>query len=514
MRSFGHIGWMGCLLSALWLSVWPVRASERVRPTQATQPEFHTITDRYRLTVDGVSLPVEAYKDIYYVNFSLAGEAPVRIECSEPITCCEVSPAVRGVTTRIEGSTASFTLPGAGWWVVRINDRERLFLLADRPEQAPEMNDRVLNAADFVDGEGLQTANLQRALDLASATKRLLVFPRGVYRTGTLRIGSHTRIYLADGAIIRGSDDRRDYPTDGGRLEADHIYNKEHYTDNGEWMTFSRLILIDSAENVTISGRGIIDGNGAALRAQGKPANLIRIRNSRNVRIEGILLRDPAAWNTHIHYSDDVTIRDVKLINDATVPNTDGFDPDASRQVRIEHCFAYCSDDNVAVKTTNNLGLNRDLRDVVVRECVFLTRKSSLKVGTETKAARMSDIRFENNDVVECDRALALYCNDGALFEKIVFANNRIERNYPDSQRRGIHFKISERAGKGRIWDVEIRDCHFRTAFPRPDEVAGLDAEHTIDGLTLRNVTVGDKRLRSLDDWKPRLRFTENIRFE
>ena len=252
----------------------------------------------------------------------------------------------------------------------------------------------------------------------------------------------------------------------------------------------------------------------AVLRAQGKPANLIRIRNSRNVSIEGILLRDPAAWNTHIHYSDGVTIRDVKLINDATVPNTDGFDPDASTNVMIDHCFAYCSDDNVAVKTTNNLGLNKELQNVVVRSCVFLTRKSSLKVGTETKAARMSDILFEDNDIVECDRALALYCNDGALFENITFSNNRVERNYPDSQRRPIHFKISERHGKGRIRNVMIRNCDFATVFPRPAEIAGLDADHTIDSLTFSNVTIGGRPVRSLDDLGAKIRFTENIRFE
>ena len=149
-----------------------------------------------------------------------------------------------------------------------------------------------------------------------------------------------------------------------------------------------------------------------------------------------------------------------------------------------------------------------------MRGCVFLTRKSSLKVGTETKAARMSDILFEDNDVVECDRALALYCNDGALFEHIVFANNRIERNWPDSQRRPIHFKISERHGKGLIRDVEIRDCSFAVPFPRPAEIAGLDAEHTIDGVTFRNVTIGGRPVRSLEELGARIRFTENIRFE
>ena len=452
MKLTRYIGYAA--LAAL-LSAAPACTGAKVTPTAATQPEHHTVTDRYRVTVGGVDLPVEAYKDIFYVNFALDGSAPVLIESAEPPTGSEVSPAARALA-----------------------------------------------------------ANLQRALDEASATGRMLIFPRGVYPTGTLRIGSNTHIYLADGAIIKGSDDREDYPTDDGRMEADHIRNKEHYTDNGEWMTFSRLILVDSAENVSIRGRGIIDGSGAALRAQGKPANLIRIRNSRNVVIEGVLLRDPAAWNTHIHYSDGVTIRNVKLINDATVPNTDGFDPDASTNVMIDHCFAYCSDDNIAIKTTNNLGLNKDLQNIVVRGCVFLTRKSSLKVGTETKAARMSDILFEDNDIVECDRALALYCNDGALFENITFSNNRIERNYPDSQRRPIHFKISERHGKGQIRNVMIRNCDFATVFPRPAEIAGLDADHTIDSLTFSNVTIGGRPVRSLDDLGAKIRFTENIRFE
>ena len=511
MKLTGYIGYAAL---AAWLLAAPACTGARVTPTAATQPEHHAVTDRYRVTVGGVDLPVEAYKDIFYVNFSLEGSAPVRIEAAEPLTGCEVSPAARGIAASAEGHTARFTLPGSGWWVVRLNDRDRLFLLADKPEKAPAADGQTLSAADFVSGEGLQTANLQRALDEASATGRTLVFPRGVYPTGTLRIGSNTHLYLADGAIIKGSDDRDDYPADGDRMEADHIRNKEHYTDNGEWMTFSRLILVDSAENVSIRGRGIIDGSGAVLRAQGKPANLIRIRNSRNVLIEGVLLRDPAAWNTHIHYSDGVTIRGVKLINDATVPNTDGFDPDASTDVVIENCFAYCSDDNVAIKTTNNLGLNKDLQNIVVRGCVFLTRKSSLKVGTETKAAHMSDILFEDNDVVECDRALALYCNDGALFENITFSDNRIERNYPDSQRRPIHFKISERHGKGRIRNVLIRNCDFATVFPRPAEIAGLDADHTIDGLTFSNVTIDGKPVRSSEELGAKIRFTENIRFE
>lgn len=106
--------------------------------------------------------------------------------------------------------------------MVRLNDRDRLFLLADKPEKAPAMDGQTLNAADFVSDDGLQTANLQRALDEASATGRTLIFPRGVYPTDAPHPQQHA-IYLADGAIIKGSDNRDDYPTDGGRMEADHI---------------------------------------------------------------------------------------------------------------------------------------------------------------------------------------------------------------------------------------------------------------------------------------------------
>ncbi|HEX7845390.1 MAG TPA: glycosyl hydrolase family 28 protein, partial [Chitinophagaceae bacterium] len=368
-----------------------------------------------------------------------------------------------------------------------------------------------------VDGTGqtLSTAALQKALDEAAAAKKILYFPPGVYRTGSLKVSSNANIFLEAGAMIKGSEDRKDYPSDDNKKESDHVNDKANFTDNGEWMTFSRLILVDSASNVKIWGRGIIDGSGSIVRAQGKPANLIRIRNSRNVNIEGVILRDPACWNTHILHSENVTIRNIKMLNDRSVANTDGFDPDASKKVLIDNCFAYCSDDNIAIKTTNNANLLADIDDVVINNCVFITKKSALKVGTETKGASMRNIVFKNNYIVEADRGMVLYCNDGATFEKISFINNYFELGLKSSNLKAVHFQIKNRSGKGQIKNILIKDCKIASTFSNVSEIVGLDAEHIVDGVLFKNVTLGGKLVQSLNDIGAKTNeFVKNIRFE
>lgn len=506
------------LLNAFFvLSLLSCAASRgEVRPTLADQDGFHTPSTLFKVRANGITLFAERFKSADYADFQLTGQAEIEVEYAGEIASATLSPLAREIDVKTRGNRMKFTLPGAGWYVLEVNGTDKLMLLANPVEQTPDVSSSdVISALDYVSdasGAEMQTEALQMALDEASRSGKTLFFPRGVYLTGTLTVGSGTDLYLADGAMIKGSSDRRDYPTDGDRPEADHVNNKANYSDNGEFMTFSRLILIDNAHHVTIRGRGTIDGSGTQVRAQGKPANLVRIRNSHNVLIEGIILRDPAAWNTHILHCTDVTVRGVKVLNDPDVPNTDGFDPDASKRVTIEGCFASCNDDNVAVKTTNNMDLLQDLEDVTIRGCVFLTRKSSLKVGTETKAAAMRNIEFSDNDVIECDRAFALYCNDGSAFENIRFVNNRVEKNYPDSQRKAIHFSIKERYGKGTIRNVTVQDCSFREAFPRGSAIDGLDSVHTIDNLVFENVTVGGKKITSLEDLGVKKnKFVENV---
>jgi polygalacturonase len=204
------------------------------------------------------------------------------------------------------------------------------------------------------------------------------------------------------------------------------------------------------------------------------------------------------------------------MLNDIELSNTDGFDPDASVNVLIENCFAYCSDDNVAVKTTGSSGYLRDVDGITVRGCTFLTKKSSLKVGTESRGEVMKNILFEDNDVVESDRGMALYCSDGALFTGISFINNRFEDNYPDAKRSWMNFTIIKRnpdSKAGSMDNILIKDCSFIHPFPKASEISGFDETHRI-GMTIENMTVGDKRCTNVKEANLKSKGFEDIIFK
>jgi pectate lyase len=417
------------------------------------------------------------YKTYHYAHIEWRSALDLTLDSSIPVAEFEISPESAGIKgTRIDNSIR-FTMDGPGYAMVRINGDHRIFILADESQKEPDAE--VVSIMDYdVDATGteLVTANLQKALDEISGTGKVLEFPEGIYRTGTISIRSFSKIYLAPGAVIVGPEDVSDLETE------DQIRPR-------------CLVLIKDAEDVEITGRGIIDANGSHIRGtygdEGK-GRLMLILNSRNVTLDGIMLRDPPSWNTHILHSEDVIIRNIKMLNDIYVSNTDGFDPDASRRVLIENCFAYCGDDNVAVKSTGTMGYLQDVADITVRNNVFLTKKSALKVGTESNADVMKNITFENNDVLEADRGMTLYCYDGAVYENIRYINNRFERTHPDRCQCGIHFRIRRRTKESRsgiMKQILIKDCSFSHAFPNLAQMTGLNDDHMIE-LTIENLTI------------------------
>ena len=73
-------------------------------------------------------------------------------------------------------------------------------------------------------------------------------------------------------------------------------------------------------------------------------------------------------WQVVPYYSDDVVIRNVKILAPPHAPNTDAIDPFSSSHVVIDHVYADVGDDNVAIKSgaINLAGLHSPSRDITI----------------------------------------------------------------------------------------------------------------------------------------------------
>jgi polygalacturonase len=447
-------------------------------------------TAGFVLQTESGTIDVSKFKTYYFASFDLSKPEMLTLISEKHLKSAEISPKSYGIAFQKEGNQIQFRIEKPGYIMVRINESENVFLFAEKPEELPDAKNIVNLVEKYsVDNTGktTETEKIQRAINEISGTGKTLYFPKGTYQSRQLQIRSNSNIYLARGAVLK---------TDTSAIEP--------YRSNDE-VSNKRFISMYNVENVKLSGYGAIDGNGRILRTKfGDDARmrLLMAIKSKNIRIEGLQFKDPGSWNTQVLLCEDVTIRNVKLLNDIDLSNTDGFDPDATRRMLIEDCFAYCGDDNVAIKTTANSGLVGNVDQIIVRNCVFLTKKSALKIGTETRGHEMKNILFENNDVIESDRGIALYVSDGATLSNITYRNNRFERNHPDQQKKAIHVVVNKRkedSKLGEIKDLLIQDCTFENSFPKKSLVK-YEGDGIGISLTIDNLKIAGKRVISPEE--------------
>ena len=307
--------------------------------------------------------------------------------------------------------------------ILAFDTNELLFVLIDAPESnPPKLGDaNVKSIADYnVDNTGatLMTSKIQSAINAASgATQNILFFPPGKYLIGEVALKSNMTLYLAAGAILYGSNIPGDFNTVSGGV---NIEGTQHST--------LRLFQI---QNTKILGRGVIDGNGKSIRAQGTNLNVLKIEQSSNLLIDGIIVRDPSYWGTLIYRSDMVTIRNFKAIHcrptTTTFNNTDGVDFDESTNGLLSNAFLYSGDDSMATKNEDATAGEIDTKNVVHEHIVCYSNSVCAKIGTKNMGRTMDSVSWNDIDVVKAGRALAVDAYDTAVISNTTFQNVRVE---------------------------------------------------------------------------------------
>ncbi|HLP75847.1 MAG TPA: glycosyl hydrolase family 28-related protein, partial [Candidatus Paceibacterota bacterium] len=206
---------------------------------------------------------------------------------------------------------------------------------------------RFFNVRDFGakgDGQTSDTATLQKALDAcAKAGGGTVTVPAGVYLTGSLVMGSDTRLQLERNANLSGSADIKDYPLVKVRWEG------EFSTGHGA------LICAEKAKNVSITGNGSIFGPPISLSRLREPRgpSLIEFTECTNVVLDGFSTQYQQLWSIHPLFcrnfiARNLTIRSINF-------NGDGIDVDSCRDVLIENCDINTGDDAIALKSGRGL---------------------------------------------------------------------------------------------------------------------------------------------------------------
>src|SRR5438067_4302921 len=140
------------------------------------------------------------------------------------------------------------------------------------------------------DGKTNDTVAIQQAIDRCAQVRGVVRVPAGTYLSHPLTLKIHTHLALEKGATLLGSGDMADYPV---RADA-------------PWRRVS-LLHADNAEDIAITGKGTIDGNGKVWweaqmnRPKGSKENqrplLIDLTHSKQILIEGVTIQNSPQYN-------------------------------------------------------------------------------------------------------------------------------------------------------------------------------------------------------------------------
>ena len=468
--------------------------------TYATTPGAE-ISRTYSLFVNGKEVFVEKFKDISYARFAFSGAARLEVKVAAPFGQYTLSPKSYNIPSRKKESSISFSLDRPCKLILQLEGiAEKLFVLTDEPEvNPPRLGDKnVTNLLDYVtdnSGKELQTTKLQTAIDKVSQKGGILFVPNGKYLTGTFVMRKNVTLYLQDGALIQGSGTLNDYNDNGD--------NKSGKVNAGR----GALIYFDRADNAKIMGRGVIAMQGTKIKTEtGQKIRLCNMRQCSNAGIYDVILRDAGGFTIHMQNSSNLTMKGYKIINDLSLPNEDGTDPDGCNGVVVDDVFMYTSDDAIAVKADHQICEN-----VTVKNCVFWTIKSALKVGSDPYFGARN-IVFQNNDVVHADRALALYSGKGFI-EDVKFIDNKSEFIGGNAKRQLIVFQVSDakedhpeanKKGVGYIKNVEVINYTAYRKSENQSLVSGTVTKegtvHTVSNVLFKNLVIEGKHCLSAED--------------
>ncbi|AUS07043.1 glycoside hydrolase family 28 protein [Pseudotamlana carrageenivorans] len=338
--------------------------------------------------------------------------------------------------------------------------------------------DYEVNIIDFgAIGNGLFKNTLAFEKSISQVSQKgggKVIVPRGIWLTGPITLQSNINLYLESGAIILFSKDFDDYPL------------KKVSFEGLNTVRCISPINANNAQNIAITGNGIIDGNGDAWRPVKKmkmtdnqwnslkksggvlsddgklwfPSesskqgyenttdfnvpnaenneDLIAVKDflrpvmvslvqCKKVLLDGPTFQNSPAWNIHPLMCEDLIFRNLTVRNPWYSQNGDGLDLDSCKNALIYNNTFDVGDDAICIKS----GKNKDGRDrkfptenVIVKNNVVYHGHGGVVVGSEMSSG-VKNVHVSNCSFIGTDTGLRFKSTRGrgGVVENVFISN-------------------------------------------------------------------------------------------
>lgn len=283
-------------------------------------------------------------------------------------------------------------------------------------------------------GVSLNTHAIQTAIDSCSAKGGgVVVVPSGLWLTGPLRLLNNVNLHVEAGALLQFSDNFDDYPlvqTNWEGLDAIRVQSPFSASD---------------AQNIAITGTGVIDGSGIAWRPVKKSKvtqadwkrvnsrggvldaagetwyptqraltgagrvrpgviaegydeakaeeikeflrpNMLSLIRCKKILLDGPTFQNSPAWTLHLLLCEQATVKNVTVKNPEFAQNGDGIDIESTRFFHIKDCVFDTGDDGICLKSgRNEEGRRRGkpTADGIVQGCTVYRAHGGFVIGSE-----------------------------------------------------------------------------------------------------------------------------------
>lgn len=287
-----------------------------------------------------------------------------------------------------------------------------------------------------------------------------VVVPEGSFLTGAIHLKSNVNLYVSENAVLKFTNDKSKYlPVVFTRWEG------------VECMNYSALIYAYGQENIAVTGKGILDGQGSdenwwswkgkkPISKKGENQNEARKKllemaennippeervfgeghflrpnffqpyKCKNILLEGVTLKNSPMWFIHPVLSSNISIIGVTV--EGLGPNNDGCDPESCTDVLIKNCSFNTGDDCIAIKSGRNTDgrrINTPSENFVIQNCTMKEGHGGVVIGSEISGS-VRNIFAENcvMDSPNLDRAIRIKTNAvrGGIIENIFVRNIKV----------------------------------------------------------------------------------------